>query len=96
MFLVFDLTSKISFEKCEMWIKEVKRHLKDEFTVLVGNKKDMEEKRGVDSKEIEKFCKENKLIYLETSAKDFLHVQKVFRISGMLAFEFHKEKGKGR
>jgi Ras-related protein Rab-2A len=46
--------------------------------LLVGNKNDLENRREVYYEEAEKFSKENKMFFIETSAKNFINVDELF------------------
>ena len=68
--IVFDLTCKQSFDHVVNWLNEVKEKLNSSSIVLFGNKNDLpEEKWQITRKEAEKFAKDRKLKYFETSAK---------------------------
>ena len=67
--LVFDITSKSSFENLNHWLLDIKDNFDNPNLVLFGNKVNLEEKREVSKEEIEKFAKNNKMAYFETSAK---------------------------
>ena len=47
--------------------------------ILIGNKKDLEDKRQVSYEEGENFAKENGLMFLETSAKTAYNVVEAFK-----------------
>lgn len=49
--------------------------------ILIGNKKDLEDKRQVTYEEGETFAKENGLMFLETSAKTAYNVVEAFNLS---------------
>ena len=49
--------------------------------ILIGNKKDLEDKRQVTYEEGESFAKENGLMFLETSAKTAYNVVEAFNLS---------------
>jgi small GTP-binding protein len=68
--LVFDLTNRDSFKDLVSWTYELLKYRKrDTPVVLVGNKRDLVDKREVAKNEIELFRKTFKLEYFETSAK---------------------------
>ena len=68
--LVYDITSKDSFLGLTDWLKDLTNIKKDEVIfVVVGNKKDLDDKREVKSEEGEKFTKENNFLFAEVSAK---------------------------
>ena len=68
--LVYDITSKDSFLGLKDWLKYLTNIKKDEVIfVVVGNKKELDDKREVKSEEGEKFAKENNFLFAEVSAK---------------------------
>ena len=68
--LVYDITSKDSFLGLTDWLKDLTNIKKDEVIfVVVGNKKDLDDKKEVKSEEGEKFAKENNFLFAEVSAK---------------------------
>ncbi|OHS96204.1 small GTP-binding protein [Tritrichomonas foetus] len=69
-YLVFDITSHISFDNLEKWIADIKEvALPNVITVLIGNKSDLADSRQVTQAEIEAFAKDHKMDYFEVSAK---------------------------
>jgi len=76
--VVYDITSRESFEKSKIWVKELHdKSSPDQIIALVGNKIDLSN-RSVDKEEAEKFAMEQNLMPFETSAKDGTNVTKVF------------------
>ena len=68
--LVYDITRKETFNHIVKWLEEVKSHSnKNICIILIGNKKDLENKRQVTREEGENFAKKNEIMFLETSAK---------------------------
>ena len=71
--ITYDITSSQSFENLKFWINSIKTNLGDKNIfipiIIVGNKLDMEDMRDITREEAEKFAKENKYKYFETSAK---------------------------
>ena len=64
------------------WLEEVRNNSSKTITViLIGNKKDLEDKRQVTYEEGEAFAKENGLMFLETSAKTAYNVIESFNLS---------------
>jgi len=99
--LVFDLTSKKSFQNLNTWREEFlvqsgpSDHDNFPFVVL-GNKVDLKDSRMVSVKEANQYCKENKIcskdssdqpMFFETSAKDSKNVQAAFTTVATLALE---------
>jgi len=78
-FIVYDITSKKSFEDVIIWLKECKDMCyKDILICLIGNKCDIEERRAVSYDEGKKFAEENNLLFYETSAKDGTNISEAF------------------
>ena len=68
--LVYDVGCKESFVHLPDWIKDLTNINKDEVIfALVGNKKDLEDKREVTVEEGQKVAQENDFIFQEVSAK---------------------------
>tara|TARA_Y100000385_G_scaffold163306_1_gene169248 strand:+ start:13774 stop:14403 length:630 start_codon:yes stop_codon:yes gene_type:complete len=77
--IVFDITSKESFEGSKSWFNEIKRmSLKTNMFFLVGNKCDMNDYREVTTEEANMFAETNKLKYIETSAKSAYNIENLF------------------
>jgi small GTP-binding protein len=71
VFLVFDITNKQTFDNLEYWIHEVKTNTFTESTlVLVGNKRDMHEKRKVQTQDAVEFATKNGMQYFEVQSSD--------------------------
>ena len=95
--VVFDLTEKESFEKVTDWLKEI-REFSDKMPVgLFGNKSDLNDKRVVTQEEINDLCKEENLVYFETSAKNNTGIKEGFSKVASMAFKiFGKVENKGQ
>lgn len=69
-FLVFDLTSRTSFENVIKWLKDIEDAARaDVVKILIGNKSDLSYQRQISKEEAEAFAKEHNMIYFEASAK---------------------------
>ena len=80
--LVYDITRKDTFIHATKWLEEVKNNSSKTITIiLIGNKRDLEDKRQVTYEEGEAFAKENGLMFLETSAKTAYNVVESFNLS---------------
>lgn len=67
--IVFDVTSRESFNKVPHWLDELNAIMGAEFTkMVIGNKVDLEAERVVSTDEAIEFCDAAGLHYLETSA----------------------------
>ena len=69
--LVFDVTSKESFENVSLWLDDIKDNFDNPCLVLFGNKIDLaKEKWEVTPEEVKQFVEDKQLTYFETSAKN--------------------------
>jgi len=79
--LVYDITSKDSFNKLNDWYEQIKLNAPENSKcIIAGNKSDLEEKRQVKKEEGEKFASDNNLKFYETSAKDDKNINIVFEL----------------
>ncbi len=77
--LVYDITSKESFNHISDWLKDLTTVKKEEVIfALVGNKIDLDDKREVTYEEGENFAKEHEYIFSEISAKTGDGFQELF------------------
>lgn len=77
--LVYDSTSRDSFNALANWLNDARTLASPNIVILlVGNKKDLEECREVTMLEASNFAQENDLIFLETSAKTGDNVEEAF------------------
>ena len=77
--VVFDITSKQSFEGAKSWINEIKRKATpDCIIILVGNKSDLDDKRVVSEDEAHNFSEHFNISYIESSAKTNHNIQEIF------------------
>jgi small GTP-binding protein len=80
-FVVFDLTSKPTFDCLDEWIQNYYKYSNpdsEKNVVLIGNKSDLVNRREVNEEDIEKFANNNNLMYFETSAKDGKNIDECF------------------
>jgi small GTP-binding protein len=69
VFLVFDVTNRISFTNIDTWLKDAhKLTLPSSVKILIGNKTDLGDARSVSRTEAESYAEKNGLTYFETSA----------------------------
>ncbi|KAL5490239.1 hypothetical protein ACEPAI_5072 [Sanghuangporus weigelae] len=81
--LVYDVTSRTSFENARTWLDDVREHADPNLTcILVGNKVDLVETgsrpREVTAEQGEAWAQENGLLFVEASAKSGLNVEHAF------------------
>jgi len=67
--LVFDVSSKASFDVLPDWLVEARRYGRDSLILLVGNKSDRTGEREVSREDATALAKKNNIEYIETSAK---------------------------
>ena len=75
---VYDITNHDSFEGVKNWIKESKDIGDFYQKILIGNKCDLDNKRKVSLEELSEFAFEEKITFLETSAKNNINIKEVF------------------
>ena len=78
-FLVYDITNKSSFLNIDKWIRDLKNNGDEKIVLfLIGNKNDLNDDRVIDTNEGKNKAKENKMFFLETSAKNNDNVNNAF------------------
>ena len=81
--IVFDLTNKSTFDKAKRWVEELRQTGPENILLLlVGNKVDLENRRQLTYDECNNYASEFDLIYIETSAKKDINVEKIFQEIG--------------
>lgn len=74
--LLYDITNNDSFNDTGFWCDSVRKHCAPNTQIfLVGNKADAKEKRVVSSKMATQYARQNKMHFLEVSAKDAASVE---------------------
>jgi small GTP-binding protein len=94
--VVFDLTSKDSFEKVTEWLKQIRDNEPNMPISLFGNKSDLKEQRAVEQSDINTLCQNEKLEYFETSAKDNTGISEGFAKVASLGFKIFGNKTGGQ
>ena len=88
--LIYDITSKESFESIPKWFSDILNVKNDEaIFALVGNKIDLNDKRVVSFEEGKKLANEKNIIFEEVSAKDGQNFNELF--SDKLFNELYKK-----
>lgn len=75
--IVYDITNRNSFKKAISSIKELRTNSSVSAILLIGNKSDLHEKRTVTTTEASDYCNENDIMFIETSAKNNINIQKI-------------------
>ena len=80
-FIVYDITSKITFNSVDKWIQDLNLYGdKNIIILLIGNKSDLEDKREVKREDGEEKAKSFGLGFIETSACTGDNIDKAFEI----------------
>ena len=86
--LVYDISRRVTYNHLTSWLTDA-RNLTNPNTVImmIGNKKDYDDKRDVSFEEASTFAEENGLIFLETSAKTGENVEEAFIKTAQLIYQ---------
>jgi len=86
---VFGVNDKDSFDNVKDWIKYYDEEciIENVPKVLVGNKCDLEMDKELDQNIITEFAEENKIKYIETSAKDDKNINELFEEMGKMIYK---------
>jgi len=79
--VVYDVTSRKSFEEVAFWLKEVTQNLagtEEAVLMLIGNKTDLADQRAVPFAEGAALARAHDMLFVETSAKSFDGINHAF------------------
>ena len=77
--VIYDITSSVSFNSLQKWLQELRDNSDTGIQImLIGNKSDMDDSRSVDKTEGINFAEKEKLLFMETSAKEATNVSEAF------------------
>ena len=77
--ILYDITEQASFEHIKNWMVEIDKFAKQGvLKVIVGNKKDLEDKRQVSKESAESLAEKYGVKYMEVSAKDNINIDELF------------------
>lgn len=77
--LVYDISSISTFKNVTRWLEEIRENSEiDMECILIGNKCDLQDQRTVPIEEGIDYSKREKLMFMETSAKDDVHIEEAF------------------
>ncbi|CAH8474244.1 unnamed protein product [Heterobilharzia americana] len=77
--VVYDITNSSSFERAKSWVNELKEKANTpQVIALAGNKVDLEGQRAVSFEEAQEYANQNRLLFMETSAKMATNVTELF------------------
>ena len=95
-FIVFDLTSRATFDSCSEWIENYYKYSNpdsEKHVVLIGNKSDLKDLREITEEQINEFVNINKIKYFETSAKNGENIDECFYFIAEKLMNDIEEKG---
>ena len=79
--VVYDITSRDSFNNSRDWLQKIKKNIKDNIKILlVGNKNDLDFRRCVLYEEGQELADEFSAKFFETSAKNNYNVNEIFNL----------------
>ncbi|XP_059684208.1 ras-related protein Rab-37 [Gavia stellata] len=79
LLLLYDITSKMSFDNIRAWLTEIHEYAqKDVVIMLLGNKADMSSERAVRTEDGALLAREYGVPFMETSAKTGMNVELAF------------------
>ncbi|OHT00572.1 Ras family protein [Tritrichomonas foetus] len=77
--IVFSLTDHGSFQALENWVDQVRKYCHPKVKmIIVGNKKDLVDKKAVTDSEIQQFMDSHNMTYMESSAKINKNIREAF------------------
>jgi Ras-related protein Rab-6A len=90
--IVYSIDCQNSFDNVDEWIDEIKSQTNPNIKIfLIGNKKDLENKRCIDKNIGEQIAKEHNLdFFMETSAKTGENTQKLFVVAAKILVDEYK------
>ena len=93
--LVYDITSKSSFEGLDIWLEDVYSHDPEMPIFIIGNKDDLENERQISLEEAKEFSLSRKAKYFtECSAKTGHNVENIFYEAAKYLYNSYKQNGK--
>ena len=78
--LVYDISKKLSFDSIDRWLRELRDNADPNIVImLVGNKKDLQNLRAIQTEDATSYAEKNNLTFIETSALDSSNVENAFK-----------------
>ena len=92
-FIVYDITSKNTFNSVEKWVNEIRSSADKKITfILIGNKTDLEKQREVSEEQGKEKAHKIEAAFLETSALSGDNIEKAFEMMiNEIYLKCHKE-----
>ena len=87
--MVYDITSRSSFENVEGWLSELRQHSEGDMVVVlvrnlemyfiqIGNKCDLANQRSISTEEAVAYAEKHNMAFIETSAYDKTGIEDAF------------------
>ena len=77
--VVFDITSRQSFQSVDKWIEDAKNLRDDDvLLILAGNKADLADQRQVTAQEAQEYANKRNIMYFEVSARQGTNITNCF------------------
>jgi len=92
--IAYDVTDQQSFDRVDHWMQQVYQRCEGIPLLLVGCKTDLKDQRVVEESEAKNAAKHLKMDFIETSAKDDLHVNDVFESLAKKIYSSYEKSGK--
>lgn len=90
--VVYDVTSGESFANVKRWLHEIDQNCDVVNRILVGNKNDDPERKVVLTEDARRFADQMGIQLFETSAKDNINVEEMFRAVTQLVLKSKKDQ----
>lgn len=90
--VVYDVTSGESFANVKRWLHEIDQNCEVVNRILVGNKNDDPERKVVLTEDARRFAEQMGIRLFETSAKDNINVEEMFRAVTELVLKSKKDQ----
>ena len=89
--VVYDINQKSTYDKLDIWIKDIRQHTEQEIPIFIaGNKTDLE--KNVPFEEVKIFSQSNRTQYCtECSAKNGQNVKEIFFEAAKYLYKSYKE-----
>jgi len=90
--VVYDVTSGESFANVKRWLHEIDQNCDVVNRILVGNKNDDPDRKVVLTEDARRFADQMGILLFETSAKDNINVEEMFRAITELVLKSKKDQ----
>lgn len=92
--IAYDISNQRSFDRVGHWQQQVYQRCEGIPLILVACKSDLEDQRVVSAEEGEEIAQKEKMVFVESSSKDGIHVNDVFEKLAQSIYESYEESGK--